>query len=168
MSAAGMFSAQIANNIRESGCHIWGVGVNEEENFPSFTYTTGLAERELPEFIIVGFNPAQAAGIINALVKKLSDDERGAYNNTEVVELFEGFKVAILDARASVRDRYTIQTGQYYGHEDYQVQQVVIPDEEGRLPNNPKHVYHNQRLLIDKPLPGDTIEALTAQNVTAH
>jgi hypothetical protein len=40
----------------------------------------------------------------------------------------------LINANASAREEYTIQAGEHFGHDEYKVMQVLIPDEDGRFP----------------------------------
>lgn len=41
----------------------------------------------------------------------------------------------------AARRNYTIQAGQFYGHEDYEVQQILFPDRSGRYLDDPRCDY---------------------------
>lgn len=151
MSLMDKFRQQVQTNITKADVHVWGIFGSETG--PSFCYTTGLTEKSFPEFLIAGFNPEQGHQVIMMAVHTLK--ERGTrFENGEVVQLGDEDhqKVLILDARDSVKDDYTHQTGQYYGTEEYEVQQLLIPDVMGRFPNDPACEYYLQPILAKEPL----------------
>jgi hypothetical protein len=54
-----------------------------------------------------------------------------------LVEIGGKFPPKIIDASSFVKQFYTIQAGQFYGTEDYSVQQVVFSDKSGKYPGDP-------------------------------
>lgn len=150
---------QVRANIAKSGVHVWGIfGSNEG---PSFTYTTGLYEKQLPEFVIAGFSPDSAHYIIMLAYEEMKKrGRRFADREVFLVDDDPTKALVFLDARDSVRDDYTIQTGQYYQTEDYEVQQILIPDTEGRFPNDPNCDYYLQPILSREPMAAQSVAGL--------
>jgi Domain of unknown function (DUF4262) len=65
--------------------------------------------------------------------------ERGApFADGELVNPGGKFPAKIVNASRRAQDDYTIQAGQHFGHEDYRVLQVLIPDRNGRFPDDPE------------------------------
>jgi len=65
--------------------------------------------------------------------------ERGiAFEEGELVNLGGKFPVKIVTADQRAQRDYTIQAGQFLGTEDYVVQQALIPDRNGRFPDEPE------------------------------
>ena len=133
------FYKEIKKSIKSHGRFIFaeddGVG-------PPFAYTIGNTEKGLPELLAIGVCGHNALALDH-----LSDImvERGEpFQEGEVVDISKWcddrypteFKV--INTNAKARDEYTIRAGQYFGHEDYQVQQVLIPDRQGYFPGDPK------------------------------
>jgi hypothetical protein len=108
----------------------------DEPDFVPFMYTIGNHEKGLPELLIVGkFVSPPVAGLLNYLGAKMRADGGLPIGLVDV-----GAKCPIKIAPATnvhVGDDYTIQVGQYYGTEDYQVLQVIAPDPQGRFPGDP-------------------------------
>jgi hypothetical protein len=66
--------------------------------------------------------------------------ERGTpFTDGELVSLGGKFPVKVVDIDAErARREYTVQAGQYYDDENYEVQQVLVPDRNGRFPGEPE------------------------------
>jgi hypothetical protein len=127
------FYAEMREIIREHGRHILGVFNCEDTTGPEFAYTIGNHDKGLPELLVIG---TPKGGFLNDL--SLIMINRGEqFADGEIVDIGGRFPVKVVDANPAVRDEFTIQAGQYYGTEDYAVQQVLIPDREGRFPGDP-------------------------------
>jgi hypothetical protein len=126
----------IGNDIRRNGRSVLCIGA--EDGSPAFAYTIGNAIEDLPELLMIG-------GVCDSCAVNALDDlsqtmiERGsAFADGELVSLGAKYPVKIIDADQRARDEYTIQAGQYHDTEDYRVQQVLIPDRNGRYPDDPE------------------------------
>lgn len=104
-----------------------------------FAYTVGNQEKGYPELLILGAWGETAGAILDAL-SRLMLARKKAFTDGELVELPEySIKFTVynaLDPRA--KTDYCRQAGNFYDNQDYKVQQVVIPDPEGRLPGDPE------------------------------
>lgn len=163
MSVMSTFRDQIKSTISNYGFHAWGIFGTPDNPSPTFTYTTGFYEKELPEFLMIGFD-SRFANMIFGLLNHVRTERGHNFENGEVVffDTDSGKKcVVVFDARDSVKDDYTIQTGQYYGTEDYRVQQVILPDDEGRLPNHQDCEYGKHQLMfLAEPIAATTVSGL--------
>lgn len=104
---------------------------------PAFQYTVGNQEKGLPELLLIG-NYSQEAG--GALLNQLSaqmKERRAAFADGEQITLGGEHPMLIHTAGPEAKSQWTIQAGQFYCSEDYQVQQVLLPDENGRYPGDP-------------------------------
>jgi Domain of unknown function (DUF4262) len=127
---------QIAQNIKKQQRNIISVYPSKDGEV-GFTYTIGNHTRGLPELLIIGFWGNPIGGLLNLLSDKLI--ERGRpFDNGEFVDLGAKYPVRIIDADDRAQRDYTVQCGQFFGHEDYAVQQVIGCDREGRWPDNPQ------------------------------
>ena len=124
------YHAQIARLIEQYGHAVTGVGEQ-----PMFYYTTGLAVADLPELLMIGNLGETGKSVLNAV----ADDIKVNGTAERDIDLGGRFPVRLRNITdpAYVRSRYTIQTGQHFGREDYPVMQVLIPDTEGRFPGDP-------------------------------
>ena len=57
-----------------------------------------------------------------------------AFEDGKTINMGGRTPVKVIRANAAVRDEYTVQAGEYFGHQDYTVMQVLIPDKHGRFP----------------------------------
>jgi hypothetical protein len=98
----------------------------------AFAYTVGNSAAGLPELLVVGMFGDDAKWLLNALSNKMR--ERGApFSNSERIELGGKHPITLVLADQGVKDRYTIQVGQFLKH-DYDVMQIIVPDKDGRFP----------------------------------
>lgn len=120
-------------NIDRSGQHIFFIGPSDDE--PAFAYTIGNALSGLPELLIIGnFSPGTSGGILNDLGRRMRASGKPLASD---VSLGGQFPVRVRVARPAVKWRYTIQAGQYFGHERYDVLQLLLCDRDGRYPGDP-------------------------------
>lgn len=127
---------QIAKNITENKRQVLWVGKTTKQ--PAFGYTIGNQEKLLPELLLIANIPGD---LFHTVLNALSDfmlQRRMAFSDGERYTLGTGHPLCIIDAKApEVKTKYTVQAGQFYKNEDYKVQQILIPDTLGNLPNNP-------------------------------
>jgi len=104
------------------------------EDTPPFAYTIGNYLNGLPDLLVIGLHDGS---FLNDLSQKMI--ERGAaFSDGELIDLGGKHPVKVITATdARARADYTIQAGRFYGFEHYALQQVLIPDKEGRFPDNP-------------------------------
>jgi hypothetical protein len=121
--------ADIENHKRSVIC------VGADEDNPSFAYTIGNQRRGLPELLVIGVDAA-GAGILNRLSDMMI--ERGcAFGDSELVSLGGKFPCKVVGAGERAQRDFTIQAGQFFGTETYDVLQVLTPDRDGRFPDEP-------------------------------
>jgi hypothetical protein len=139
---------RILADIKRCGRHLIGVG-GTDETLP-FTYTIGNWRRSLPELLVIGDG---AAGFLNDLSAQMLKRGKG-FAFGEVVRLPkylpDGFRVKVIDANATAQAEYTIQAGVFYGHDDYQVQQVMIPDLRWHFPDDPLYYARLRQPVLRK------------------
>jgi len=123
----------IADDIRRFGRSVLCIGA--EDDSPNFAYTIGNASPGvgLPELLVIGTNDA---AFLNELSQKMIE-RHAAFDDGELVQLGGKFPLKIINADRRAHSEYTIQAGQYLGHENYRVQQVLISDRSGRFPDEP-------------------------------
>ena len=117
----------IAINIMAHGQHLMMVGGN-----PPFIYTIGNHLHNLPELLVIGC-PMSMGHVVNLLCDRMRT-QGTPFDNGGLVDIGGKVPLKIINAHPVVKDEYTIQAGQYFGTEDYAVQQILIPDLEGRYP----------------------------------
>jgi hypothetical protein len=109
------------------------IAVGGGENTPPFSYTIGNSRRLLPELLIIGL-------LDNWTLNTLSDrmiDQGRPFADDEIVDLGGRYPVKVIDADERVKSEFTIQAGRYFGADNYEVMQVIIPDKNGRFPDEP-------------------------------
>lgn len=124
----------IAEKIATHGQFIMGVASD-----PAFFYTIGNHLKGLPELILVGNFRLDSAG---SLLNDLGEAQRESHKPLAEGEIwFPGGKFPLLVRKVSspgvVRSDYSIQAGQYFGTEDYDVLQIVLCDKTGKWPGEP-------------------------------
>src|SRR5262245_9628600 len=126
---------KVTENIREHGRHVVGVfptGKDADVN-EAFEYTIGNFRKDLPELLLVGIYDVPF--VLNRLSEIMI--ERGKpFEDGEMVSLGEGarYPLYVIEASDDVKENFTIQAGQHFGHENYRVMQVIMPDTKGRFP----------------------------------
>jgi hypothetical protein len=120
--------ALIQADIERDGRQI--LGVFDE---PPFAYTIGNELKGLPELLFIG--GARNSGFLNILSDMMI--ERGVrFTDGEIVDIGGKYPIKIINANATAQAEYTIQAGVFYGHDLYQVQQVLVPDRHGHFPDD--------------------------------
>jgi len=126
---------EMSRNIAQHGRHIMGVFPFEDSDDPineCFMYTVGNHPKGLPELLLIG--TIELGAMLDALSRKMIERNR-AFDDGELVPLKGGkFPVSLIDTADAVKDSFTIQAGQHFGHETYRVMQVVLPDLRGKYP----------------------------------
>jgi hypothetical protein len=144
----------IARNIatsRRSVMHVMSDG-----HSPPFAYSIGNSVWKagaLPEVLIIGINPRVSQVIINEVSDRLI--VQGVPQDRQLFML-DGGKVPLMlvFCKPLVKDVYTLQAGRYLKREDYDVMQIVVPDENGLFPWQPgcSEIYKNIPFL------GETVQ----------
>jgi Domain of unknown function (DUF4262) len=125
------FYEGIEGEIQRHGRSVICVGSEPES--PAFAYTIGNQATGLPELLIIG---TPLGALLNELSQKMA--QRGcAFADGECVNLGGKFPVKIVNADQRAPESYTIQAGEFFGNDDYAVQQVLAPDRNGRFPDEP-------------------------------
>jgi len=143
--------ATIAANISRYGQHLASVHADEDSpsDFEPFIYTIGNHELGMPELLFVGANGDLQGNILNIL-GQLQRGRGYALTVGEIADFTARFPALILDAGPRGRDEFAIQVGVYYGIENFEVYQVLLPDQNGKYPGDPECLppYSEQPLLF--------------------
>ncbi len=121
---------------------------------PSFFYTIGNQEKQLPELLVIGNFKADA---MCTMLNTLSDamlEARCLPLEGSQISLGGDYPVLIYSASKEAKEKYTIQAGQFYGNEDYDVMQVVLPDKKGVYPPDPRCHKDYQVPVLREPKDG--------------
>jgi hypothetical protein len=132
------------------------IAVAGTKKLPPFFYTIGNQEKQLPELLIIGnFKPDDMCGILNVVSDMMIGV--GAFGDGEKVELGGEYPLLIYRASKEAKVKYTVQAGQFYNNEDYEVMQVVLPDLKGCYPPDPRcHKDFQVPVLREKKSANDT------------
>ena len=122
----------VENDIRRCGRSV--LCIVAEADARSFAYTIGNWIVGLPELLIIG----TAKGALLNDLSQMMIARGAAFADGELVNLGGKYPAKIIDADQRAQAGYTIQAGQYHGHEHYRVQQVLMPDRNGRFPDDPE------------------------------
>jgi hypothetical protein len=135
----------IHKNIEKNGHCI----VSVPDDALPFSYTIGNHDVDLPEllFLDLTYSESNAKTILNRLAHIMRKERRAAFRHGELVSLGGKFPVKIVDTSADAK--HALFAGVYYGTQHYRVQQVVLCDQEGRFPGDPKceDPYASQRVF---------------------
>ena len=128
------FHRDTAAHIRRTGRSIIGVFPCEGDDGLPFAYTIGNDLKGLPELLVIGTSDG---GFLDDLSRLMI----AAGHTFEDGQTFQmaGARVPVKLIRAnfSATADYTIQAGVFFGHHDYAVMQVLLPDRVGRFPGEP-------------------------------
>ena len=123
------FYLDMDEKIARTGRVILGVFGTKDDDGPSFAYTVGNHIKDLPELLIVGTHDGSC---LNDLSQMMIENGR-PFLDGEIVRIGGArLPVKVIRAGRAAHSDYTIQAGEYHGHDDYAVMQVLIPDKEGR------------------------------------
>lgn len=137
MMSSAEFYREVKENIAQHGVHLQGVfaGRDELPGFLPFIYTIGMAERGLPELLVVGKFPTKQVGaLLNMLCEEMREKKEAP---TPLKPMGGRFPLKCVWASGRAKTDYTIQAGRHLGHEEYAVMQVILCDFQGRYPGEP-------------------------------
>ena len=142
--------AQLREKIARSGQAVQIVSITERDRpgAQPFMYTIGNHEHGLPELLIVDTALDAFAGVLNRL-GKIQRDRKIAFADEERISIGGKFPLRIVDAGEIGRTQYASFVRIYYGTQEYEVRQVLLPDTQGRWPDTPgcAFPYANQPVL---------------------
>jgi hypothetical protein len=140
MAGISEFHRRTAADIARVGRTIVGVGAGEDT--PAFAYTIGnhlhriarFRPCPLPELLVIG---TYQGSFLN-LLSRLMIGRSAAFEDGEQVQMLGGrYPVRIIRANGTARTDYAIQAGRYFGTEEFEVMQVLMPDLDGVFPGEP-------------------------------
>src|SRR5258708_22779378 len=100
---------ELREKIQEHGRWILYVFPTDNTEGPPFAYTIGNHEKGLPELLVVG---TEKGGFLNDL-SAIMVNRGKQFADGEIVDLGGTFPGKVVDANPDVRERCTIQVGQY-------------------------------------------------------
>ena len=122
----------VQRNVEEYGCHVMRIAADEEG--PGFAYSIGVVKTfRQPELVCFGLDDELLPSVINEVCDRMADGEHFA-DGEKVPHLIAGRDCVLRRVeRARYADFFPF-TRWYYGHDDFEVLQIVWPDEHGRYP----------------------------------
>lgn len=128
------------DQIRELiAAHGWAVLSQEREGVnPPFSYTVGLAAKDLPELILVGLEPAIARSALNRTASRLAAGEK-LRNGQPLLEIIAGMSVIPRSVPPDVAERMMRFTHLLAMNKPWSAIQIVWPDPAGRFPGDPQY-----------------------------
>jgi hypothetical protein len=127
---------QITDNITKDGQSVQVIGPSEAPGSQPFMYTIGNFHHGLPELLIVDTDKDMFASVLNRL-GRMQRERRRAFADEELVSIGGKFPLRIVDAGIVGRTKYATFVGIFYNTQNYEVRQVVLPDTQGRWPDQP-------------------------------
>lgn len=136
---------RVREDVRRYGQCVMFIFGDAERNEPPFHYTIGRARRGLPELIItLPISPEAGKAILNQLDKVMPE----TLPSESFVHVGGQFPGLVIDAGPAANEEWTFLATAFYGSEDrYRVQQVIIPDRQGRYAPDGEAPYSLQPLL---------------------
>jgi hypothetical protein len=153
------FQQKLEKNIKEKGWSITGVMADRDTGEPAFAYTTGRTEScKGAELIFIGgSDQVQCCTMLIATLYRLKEDST-ACDNDEVLGVI-GFKIGGTDEDAplgcrtitnTARAKFLLQAVARYGKDGFTAKQLVLPDDNGRLPWHDG--FDESKSLLKQPL----------------
>lgn len=154
MDRIGLIREKVATN----GWFCTAVFPREEDEGVSFAYTSGFQQTVAqPDVVMVGFDPRMAHAILGSLYEGLK--ERGLTIPPEgglLEKVVERFPVKLVPVPADMVSRFAYATVQFNGDEPTVMQQLLLPDVNGKFPGepgvNPEYEkFQDIRLILEDP-----------------
>ncbi len=139
------FYLKIQETIQRHDRQVLAIG--PEDKLPPFFYTIGNHVKALPELLLIGpWVPQQGQATLNILSDKMIEQGHG-FANGELVNIGGEHSLQLWDTTVIAKLQYTLQCTEYFGDQDYLVQQVVMPDPKGRYPGD-KRLHKRYRVPV--------------------
>ena len=142
--------AVIAGHIQSFGQHLVSVhsAVGEPIGLQPFIYTIGNHGVGLPELLLVGTPGDTGMRILNIL-GEMQRGRGSPFLHGETVDFTAKYPALICDGGQLGRDEYAVQAGVYYHTEEFEVRQVLLCDQNGHYPGDPRCLppYSGQLIL---------------------
>jgi hypothetical protein len=114
---------------------VWAIGAGHTGT--SFCYTIGNHEKGLPELLCIGNFPMKVIGnILNIVGYRQREFNRAPAEGLYAIGHGYQLPVKIRKCGDRAKTDYTIQVGQYYNTEEYDVYQVILSDKNKLFPGD--------------------------------
>lgn len=127
----------ITRAIAEKGYAVVTVEADRASNAPGFSYTVGLAAKNLPELILFGLAAAPARTILTHAADLMQT--QGALPDRHRTDgLIGDVLVEFRRVTESARATHLRLASAFHEHTDYEALQLVWSDRDGRFPDDPR------------------------------
>ena len=129
------------------------IGIGESKETATFVYSVGLHHHKLPELIMIGLHPHIAMHIINDCADLMIAN--GPFKHGTKIDELANMPTIIVNVLDSLKPVYATQAFNHYGHWDFKLQQLVMPDEKQLFPWDSgfsDHMRKCQKLLGHPPM----------------
>ncbi len=138
---------QMVQGIREQGFGVFSVGGGDGE--PSFAYTIGLSDSQLPQLLAVGISTRAAGAIVHHLATDLVSGKLTQESIDKKLEDYANLPIVLKSVEDPAKwGKYMIQMDRFRTTDNaVKVLQVVFPDMNGVFPWEPGYVDFGQPYL---------------------
>jgi hypothetical protein len=139
------FYLTIQETIKKHDRQVLAIG--PEGKLPPFFYTIGNHLKNLPELLLIGPWKADLGTLaLNKLSEQMIEMGHG-FKNGELANIGGEHSMQVWDTTVIAKLQYTLQCTEYFGDQNYLVQQVVMPDPKGRYPGD-KRLHKRYRVPV--------------------
>lgn len=139
------YYSKVNENVAKFGFHI--TYVMEDENGPSFCYSTGLYKNyNIPEVFLSGLPQSLSFTLVSDYANKFKD--RVLETNKKINSISEDFDfpVYFIEVEKENLKDYDYASQRFYGNENYKCVQLIYPDTNSKFPNEPDYLYDQEIL----------------------
>jgi len=121
--------------IKDHGWHVTQVRNTEEQEGPTFSYSTGIYRNfGKPELIVFGLSNEMEKWVINEYGNEIQSGKREFYTNSFYDGFLEDFDVCMIDANENARKEYACWADWYYDRKPFPIFQCIYPTTSGVWP----------------------------------
>lgn len=139
------YHSKVDENVAKFGFHI--TYVMEDENGPSFCYSTGLYKSyQIPEVFLSGLPQSLSFALVTDYADKFK--EKILETNKKINSFSEDFDfpVYFIEVEKENLKDYDYASQRFYGSENYKCVQLIYPDTNSKFPNEPGYLYDQEIL----------------------
>ena len=137
--------SKVDENVAKFGFHI--TFVMEDENGPSFCYSTGLYKSyQIPEVFLSGLPQSLSFSLVADYAKKYKENILEV--NKKINSFSEDFEfpVYFIEVEEEKLKDYDYASQHFYGNENYKCVQLIYPVTNSKFPNEPGYLYDQEIL----------------------
>lgn len=133
MSIDAVFN-KIKDSVQSGHWMVIGVGASHSEDYPHYCYTVGLHSHGLPEIILFGLPMETGQSILNTAADQVLNNGTALPHGTQLDKVASKPLVLVDVPESEKKYELTNMVRQYYRSTNYRLQQLVMPDKQGRFP----------------------------------